>query len=155
MDETSNFFNWWMLIFTGIQTLGVIVAACFAWKAFSQTQSVSKTQNFVALFEHLKGLREINPQDPHWEDVREAANLLELIGIVWYKDMTHRELLEVAYAHIFLRVYKQVEMSKDPETNVDKGKNTLLNDCPYAVRLNHELHESRIVKLSKRDKKNA
>lgn len=147
---TPSITDWLNLVVLSIQTLGAIVAAVFAWKAYLQTKQISneqikqtekiheeqttfaQNQAFIALFEYLKNLREIPPVVQEWDDVINNVNLIEVIGIARAKNLVDEELLFVVYGKLIVKIYEQIRVAKDATTGDQKGQD-ILNQAVAAV----------------------
>jgi len=141
-----------------IQTLGAVVAAVFAWKAYNQTRTIScqqreqtqtinreqlnqtekihseqlllaEKQAFIALFEHLKDIQYIDIDDPNWTDAAKSANLLELIAVAWEKEIVDKELLFDIYGSLLVTVCNQIWDAKDKDTGEQRGHKMLMDNA--------------------------
>lgn len=145
------------VLFVGCQTVATFMAVVFAWLAYTQTKKISreqrkqtarihqdqialtKQQAFIPLSEQLSQIRYINPDDPHWLDVSQSSNLLELIAVAWETNLINRKLLLTVYGRLFVDVFEQIYTSRDKETGEERGKVILSRDCPTTFKLYRSL----------------
>lgn len=141
------------LLCFALQTIAVIVAAFYAWKAYTQAKQINKEQQdqtakihedqlklaqqqmFVPVFEQLSQIRYIDPANPNWLDVSQSANLLELIAVAWWTKLLNKKVLKIVYGRLFLTIFDQIYNAVDPETGERRGQLILKRDCPSAIEL--------------------
>lgn len=133
------------------QTLATIAAVGFAWLAYQQTRKISqqqrkqtnyihleqvsltKLQAFIPLSAQLSQIRHINLDDPHWDDVSNSANLLEVIAVAWEMKLINRRILVAVYGRLFIKVFEQIYSVKDQNTGEERGRSILQSDCPKTI----------------------
>jgi hypothetical protein len=152
-------------VITIVQTIAVIAASFFAWKAYRQTQEISREQRqqtenihqeqvtlaekqaFIALFEHFKEIQYINVHAPNWIHAAKTANALELIAIAWSREFVDQKLLYHLYGRLFVTCYGQIHDAKDMETGEQLGLK-MLDDNPLVTQL-YKIWKRQLTRLTK------
>lgn len=96
---------------------------------------LAQRQLFLPLFENMKELRGINPQEPVWVDVINSVNLLELLAVCWEGEMVEPRIILQLYKDEFIRVYESIAKCTRPEGSNEKDGRAYLHDSPTATRL--------------------
>jgi len=98
--------------------------------------------SFILLAEQLGGIREINSDDPNWDDVIDSANSLELIAVAYYEGWVGKERLLEIYGEQFSTIFNQILYAKN---GAFSGK-AILKRVPLVVRLHNDISKSKGIK---------
>lgn len=136
--------NFWQIL----EAVSTAIAAIFAWRAFRQARQLFKSQQelantihqqqmllaqrqlFVPLFEQLKGIAKVNPDDPVWPDVVAAVNFLDLLGTCWEGQLVDESVLFRVFRNFVIEAYVQVRQCKNPIPREKDGKTLLEESLP-------------------------
>lgn len=150
----------WTIISSVAAAIGVLVAGFAAYQStrihrqqqaltiaiHEQQQLMTKTihdqqtllaqrQLLLPLYGHLDKLADINPSNPVWEDVRNAANILELVAICWEGGLIDSDVLRRVFEDTFMEFYEKIGRCVDPPPNFPADGPTMLRNSPATRQL--------------------
>lgn len=146
-------------IITSVATAAATVAAIIAiWQGFrihKQQHELSKTihkqqtllarrQLLLPLWDHLDGLADINSAKPVWEDVRKAANILELVAVSWEGQLIDEDVIRRIFSITFIEMYDKIKQCTNAPSNFPMDGPEMLRNSPATTRLYQQLMDEHV-----------
>jgi len=130
------------MIWPALEAIGTILAAIISAIAIYLTVQLSRKQILLEqrqlllpLYDRVHLLNDINPDNPVWPDVIEAANVLELLAICWEGQLIDEGLIQIMYSDLYIHFYEKIELCKNPPQNVARNGRGMLQASPSTVNL--------------------
>jgi len=143
----------WNIIIAGATTVATIAAIIAIFQGISihrQQQVLSKEiheqqillarrQLLLPLWDHLDGLADINSDDPVWEEVRNAANILELVAVSWEGQLIDEDIIRRIFSMTFVKTYDKIKQCTNAPINFPMDGPEMLRNSPSTTKLYQQL----------------
>jgi hypothetical protein len=139
----------WQIISSLAAALGTVIAAIALYQSIrihskqselnksihDQQTLLARRQLLLPLWGYLNDLADINPLKPVWEDVRKAANILELVSICWEGQMIDEFVMRRFFSMTFIETYDKINRCVNPPENFPYDGPAILRSSPATIRL--------------------